>query len=119
MRRKATTARLSSSGRAKSGRSCRSMRLETPFQRVDQLRDGHLRWIADQEEDLIVLAMHLRQWGFEVGANLPNSSRRRSTASPSRTRYRCLVMKPKWNAMQKLECLPRLSSLLIPMDQIY
>ncbi len=47
-----------------------SMRLETPFQRVDQVRDRHLRWIANQQVDMLVLAMHLRQLRFKVGANL-------------------------------------------------
>jgi len=38
--------------------------------------------------DMIVFPIHHRQWGFEVGATFRNSSRRRSTASPYRTRYR-------------------------------
>src|SRR6266576_5361335 len=45
---------------------------------------------------MMVFPIHLRQWGFESVQTLLNSSRRRSTASPYRTRYRYSVTKIKF-----------------------
>jgi hypothetical protein len=37
---------------------------------VDEVRDGHLRWIVDQKVNMVGLAVELHQFGFEVAANL-------------------------------------------------
>jgi hypothetical protein len=50
--------------------SWRRYRAETPFQAVRQLGDGDLGRVVDEQVEVIVFAVELAEFGFEVGAYL-------------------------------------------------